>query len=384
MTKVLVVVADGCGIGDAPDAQRFGTEGSNTLGHVLERESPDLPTLERAGLRHLLGEEGPDRPEAVVCTLTPESAGNDTPTGHWELMGCPTEHAPRTYPTGFPSEVLEEFSRRAGVSTVLGNTVENGVAIINRLGEEHLRTGLPIVYTSADSVFQIAAHTAKVSLEELYQWCEAAREVLRGEHSVGRVIARPFEGSVGGFSRRPERRDWSLTPPDDTALDVLARNNVRTVGVGKIGDIFAHRGLSEESHPGGNEACMEETDRVLSTLESGLVFVNLVDFDSRYGHVRDSEGFAAALEAMDAWLGRVREGHPEVTLVLSADHGNDPTAPGSDHTREQVPLLIWGSDGGGYLGEMPMRSLGPYLCSLFGVTWKHPEDDTISLRKGAP
>lgn len=366
--SVLVVVADGCGIGGAEDAAEYGTKGANTLGHVLDEHAPALPFLTDAGLLHLLG-RGEGAPGATAARLRMESKGNDTPTGHWELMGLPTKDAPRTYPDGFPRSLLTRFEEAAGVGGTLGNTAENGVAIIERLGEAHLQTGEPIVYTSGDSVFQIAAHTDRVPLEELYRWCEAAREILTGEHTVGRVIARPFHGPAGRFERRSERRDWALTPPGRTALDVLQEAGVPVTAVGKIGDIFAHRSITYETHPGGNEACMLAVDELLHAGTGGLVFVNLVDFDSKYGHVRDSRGFAGALEQLDAWLQKVVAEHGErTTVLLSADHGNDPTFhETSDHTREQVPLLMWDQRGGRMLGERMMKDVGRTVCTLLGA-----------------
>lgn len=389
--KVVVVVADGAGIGGAADADAYGTPGANTLGN-LDRLLGGLPTptLNAAGLRQLLpaaGADGAAAPGGVVARAVEASAGNDTPTGHWELMGLPTAAAPPTYPDGFPAELLADFAATAGLpdAQVLGNVAANGEAIIERLGGEHLATGLPIVYTSADSVFQIAAHTDVVPLERLYAWCEAARAVLTGQHAVGRVIARPFIGTPGAFYRLPERRDYALPPPGVTALELLDTAGVPIVSIGKIGDIFAHTHVGVEMHPGRNDACLAATAAALAEPGPAFIFTNLVDFDSRYGHARKPREYAAALAELDRWLATtVAALHPGDRLIVTADHGNDPTYTATnDHTRENVPIVAFGRDlPGAAVGPVPMAALGAAVCDLFDVDASplHPTAASSRLR----
>lgn len=341
--KAILVVLDGVGCGNAPDAAAYGDEGANTLRHVAEQAAPSLPNLRSIGLGNI-----PDTgfaPDAEMRggfgRCQERSAGKDTTTGHWEMAGIITEKPFPVFPDGFPPEVMEPFEAAIGRGT-LGNYASSGTVILDVLGEEHMRTGKPIVYTSADSVFQIAAHEEIIPPEELWHICGIAREILRGPYAVGRVIARPFIGTPGAFQRTGNRRDFSLVPPGDTLLDLLKRAGYDVAGVGKIEDIFAHRGLTESDHAAGNEACIASMLARLERPLSGLLFVNLVDFDSVYGHRNDVQGFARALEAVDRAVPLIQaQMGPEDLLLFAADHGCDPAFPGTDHTREMIPLLAW-------------------------------------------
>ncbi len=341
--KVILIVLDGVGCGNAPDAAAYGDEGANTLRHVAEAAFPHLPNLSILGLGHI-----PDSgfaPAAQVIgaygRCVERSAGKDTTTGHWEIAGLAVETPFPVYPDGFPPDVIGAFEAAIGRETI-GNYASSGTEILEKLGEEHIRTGKPIVYTSADSVFQIAAHEDVIPPQELWRMCEIARGILMGPHAVGRVIARPFVGASGTFARTGNRRDFSLIPFQDTVLDILSQNGYDVAGVGKIEDIFAHRGLTRSDHASGNPACIASTLRMMDAVERGLIFVNLVDYDMLYGHRRDAKGFAGALEAFDRALPEIMDHMGEDDLlILTADHGCDPTAHGSDHTREAVPLLCW-------------------------------------------
>lgn len=370
--RVVLLVGDSLGIGglaDGPDPD------ADTLGHVARAvDGLDLPTLGRWGMGNLTevtGVPAVSDPAAVIARLTPTSAGTDSTSGHWELMGFRLEEPFPTYPEGFPPEVIEPYEQAIG-REVLGNRPASGTVIIQELGGEHLRTGRPIVYTSADSVFQVAAHLDVVPLEQLYDWCETARSLLRGPHAVGRVIARPFRGEPGSFERTDDRRDLSLPPPRETALDLLREAGVPVTGIGKIEDLFAGRGLTASDHVGGNAAAMDALERKLDGPEAGFVFVNLVDFDQRYGHRNDPQGYAAALEVFDRRLAGVLPAlRPGDRLVVTADHGTDPTLlRTTDHTREMVPMLAWGPDvpRGHDLGvRRSMADVGATVLDLFGL-----------------
>jgi phosphopentomutase len=351
MTRVFVCVLDGCGAGELPDAAAYGDVGSATLRHVIEQSGVDLPHLAELGLGEVVGL--PLRAPAAAATygrLLETGAGKDTTTGPWEMMGLVLERPFPTYPHGFPAEVIEPFVAAIG-RDILCNRPASGTEIIAELGEEHLRTGKPIVYTSADSVFQIACHEDVVPLEQLYAWCTIAREQLQGEHAVGRVIARPFAGRAGSFERTKHRRDYSLPPTGPTYLDLLQAAEVPVVGVGKIAEIFAHRGVSVDDHTQDNRAGIAACTRHLAELDHGLLFANLVDFDQVWGHRNDVAGFAAGLRAVDdavpVWLSALRA---DDVLILCADHGVDPTTASTDHSREYSPLLAWGLAGGRYDG----------------------------------
>jgi phosphopentomutase len=346
-----VCVLDGCGAGALPDAAEYGDEGSSTLRHVIERTGVRLPHLAGLGLGEVLGLPlGTPRPEATYGRLVEHGAGKDTTTGHWEMMGVVLERPFPTYPEGFPPEVIEPFEAAIG-RRVLCNRPASGTGIIEELGDEHMATGRPIVYTSADSVFQIACHEDVVPVAQLYEWCILAREQLQGQHAVGRVIARPFAGASGEYARTPRRRDYSLSPPGPTYLDLLDERGVPVVGVGKIGEIFVQRGISVDDHTTDNTAGIAACTRHLREMDHGLLFANLVDFDSVWGHRNDVLGFAGGLEQVDAavpeWESLLRDGD---VLMLCADHGVDPTTASTDHSREYSPLLALGLRPGRYDG----------------------------------
>jgi phosphopentomutase len=373
--KVVCIVCDSLGVGAAPDAGAFGDAGADTLGHTAAAAGGlRLPNLGAIGIGHLTevaGVEPAPAPTGVITRLRERSAAKDTTTGHWEIMGVVSERPPPTYPDGFPPEVIDAFSQAIGRG-VLGNRPASGTEIIAELGDEHVASGKPIVYTSADSVFQIATHKAVVPLEQLYDWCKLARAQLSGEHAVGRVIARPFDGPSGAYKRTTERRDYAVPPPGPTVLEALAEAGVHTMGVGKIEDIFSWRGLADSRHTGDNETSLDATTAFIDAASRpAFIFTNLVDFDMVYGHRRDAAGYAAALERLDARLPELtgRLG-PDDWLFVSADHGCDPTMPGTDHTRELVPVLAWspGGTSGRVLADRDgMGDLGATIAELFGV-----------------
>ena len=371
--RVFLVVLDSVGAGALPDAQQYGDLGANTLGHIIEQKKPSRPKMENMGLG-LIPNVGGNPPACGVGAYgraAEVSAGKDTTTGHWEITGLKLEKPFPTYPNGFPAEVIEEYEKAIGTKT-LGNYPASGTAILDELGEEHLRTGYPIVYTSADSVFQIACHEDLYSPEKLYELCEIARKLLQGEHAVGRVIARPFVGKEkGAFTRTPRRRDFSLQPTGRTVLNALQDAGVYTMGIGKIEDIFCMSGLQESDHAAGNPACVDAMLKVMQKDFNGLVFVNLVDFDSLYGHRRDVQGYADALVYFDKRLDEIKAAMREDDLlILTADHGCDPAHTGTDHTREYVPLLAWSRSMTG-LTELGTRKtyadIAATIAELFGL-----------------
>ena len=356
MRRMVVLVIDSGGVGALPDAAEYGDSSSaNTIGNVAARVGGlHLPAFERLGLGDLTKIQGllaVERPDAAVARLRERSRGKDTITGHWEMAGIITATPFPTYPNGFPSGVVENFTRIAGKAP-LGNKTASGTEIINELGDEHVATGRPILYTSADSVFQVAAHEDVVPLTTLYDWCERARAMLVAPNNVNRVIARPFVGTSGNYTRTPNRRDYAIEPPP-SVLDQLARDGVPVHAVGKICDIYCGHGIATSVRVVDNDDAMNRTLQLLDGLERGLVFTNLNDFDSKYGHRRDVRGYAAALERLDLrlteLLARLRPGDG---VIVTADHGCDPTAPGSDHTREFVPFLEYGSAPGAQLGTI--------------------------------
>jgi phosphopentomutase len=373
--KVVVLVCDSLGVGEAPDAAAYGDQGADTFGHAAAAAGGlALPTLGAWGVGRLTaiaGVPAVDPAAAVVARMAERSAGKDTTTGHWEMMGVVLDAPFPTYPDGFPAEVIDAFSAAIGRG-VLGNKPASGTEIIKELGTEHLASGKPIVYTSADSVFQIATHKRVVPLDQLYAWCERARALLRGEHAVGRVIARPFDGEPGSFFRTKERRDYALPPAGPTVLEALEKAGVRTLGVGKIEDIFSRRGLSGSDHTGDNESSLDATVAFLRQADGPtLVFANLVDFDMVYGHRRDATGYAHCLERLDARLPEVvAELGEDDWLFLTADHGCDPTAPGTDHTRELTPMVAFspGGTAGRRLADRgTFADLGATVAEVFGV-----------------
>ena len=373
--RVFLIVLDGVGMGALPDADRYGDAGANTLLHVAEHAGKlVLPVLEAHGLGNLLPMPGVRptlAPRGARARLAEKSAGKDSTTGHWEMMGLTLEQPFPTYPDGFPTPLLDRWSERVQRGWI-GNVAASGTEIIARLGAQHQETGRFIVYTSADSVFQVAAHEQTVPIEQLYAACRAARDLLTGPHAVGRVIARPFEGEPGHYRRTSRRRDFSLAPPAPTVLDRLVESGHRVVTVGKVDDLFAGRGVSDAIHTTSNE----EGETVLLDLVKrsgeGLVFANLVDFDTQYGHRNDPAGFAAALEQFDATFGRfVDQLRGDEMAWVTADHGNDPTTPGTDHTREYTPLLAAGPrvrDGADLGTRATFADLGATLAELFSVT----------------
>jgi len=347
--RVFLIVADSLGIGAASDAHMFyngnGTDvGSDTYGALTEYNGFSAPFLQKMGIGNIDGVSYPktDHPVAAYGKLIEKSAGKDTVTGHWELCGVVTNKPMPTFPKGFPVGFLEEFSKRVGRG-YLCNKTYSGTEVIKDYGKEHMETGKLIVYTSSDSVFQIAAHEDVVPLSELYECCKIAREMLTGDMSVGRVIARPFIGEYPNFSRTANRHDYALESPSETLCDLLCANGYKVIGVGKIGDIFAHRGITEEIHTESNADGIKKTSKLVDRDFNGLCFVNLVDFDSKYGHRRDVKGYADAVAYFDKELekicSRLQEGD---VLIVTADHGCDPSHIGTDHTRENVPLLIYG------------------------------------------
>lgn len=370
--RVLLVVCDSWGVGGAPDAQDYGDAGADTLGNTSRSVGGlRLPNLERLGLGRLTAIEGVAPradPGAGFGLATELSAGKDTTTGHWEMMGIRLDLPFPLYPNGFPPEIVESFETAIG-RRILGNVAASGTEIIAVLGEEHMRTGRPIVYTSGDSVFQVACHRAVVPLSTLYEWCRIARRLLTGDHGVGRVIARPFDGKPGGFVRTPERRDFSLPPPGPTVLDRLQGAGVAVYGVGKIRDIFCGQGIVEARYSDSNDHGVDLALEYLRRPEPALVFANLVDFDSKYGHRNDPSGYAAAVEAFDARLPEILASLDGGVLFITGDHGCDPTTPSTDHTRERTPLLVAGLRDGPF--DIGIREgfgdLGHTIASLLGV-----------------
>jgi phosphopentomutase len=343
--RVVWIVLDSVGIGEMPDAADYGDAGSDTLGNIARARKLNLPNLCRLGLANikpLAGLEPAPSPAGAFGSCALASPGKDTTTGHWEMAGIHLDKPFPLYPSGFPRDIMEQLERRIG-RRALGNRPASGTEIIKELGAEHMRTGSPIVYTSADSVFQIAAHEDVIPLWELYKICETARDILRGPHEVGRVIARPFNGSPGAFTRTANRQDYAVPPPKGMMLDRLEERGVEVYSVGKIFDIFLGRGIRDHVKTKNNEDGMAKTLEAMDALERGLIFVNLVDFDQQYGHRNDVEGYAAALERFDAWLPEfLRKLKDGDLAILTADHGCDPTTPSTDHSREYVPLLVYG------------------------------------------
>ncbi|MBI4477899.1 MAG: phosphopentomutase [Acidobacteria bacterium] len=380
--RAIVIVLDSVGIGELPDAAAYGDRGSNTVGNLARQVHLEIPTLRRLGLGRLVdlppkggsheevGSHEDPAPEACYGRMAEASPGKDSVTGHWELMGLVLDGAFPVFPHGFPASVVREFERRIGRPT-LGNTVASGTHIIDALGEEHIRTGAPIVYTSADSVFQIAAHENVVPPPELYRFCEAAFDIVCRRLGVGRVIARPFIGQPGTFKRTANRRDFALTPPADTLLDVLTSRGFDVVAIGKIDDLFAGRGMTRAIHTSNDEEGMDRIEETMASTSGGLVFANLVDCDTVYGHRNDVAGYAANLERFDRRLaGLIPRLDPHDLLFVTADHGNDPTTSSTDHSREYVPLLVTGHGvhRGRNLGtRRTFADLGQTLAQIFGV-----------------
>lgn len=370
--RVLVVVCDSWGVGDAPDAADYGDEASDTLANTADAvggiRAPNLASLGLGSLTGIRGVDAAPAPGTAHGRATERSAGKDTTTGHWEMMGIRLDEPFPLYPNGFPPDLIGAFEQEIG-KTVLGNRAASGTEIIAELGEEHLRTGGPIVYTSGDSVFQIATHKSVVDLPLLYGWSRAARRLLVGPHRVGRVIARPFEGRPGAFVRSPERRDFSVPPPGPTVLDRLQEAGVAVLGVGKIQDIFSGQGITEGRYSDSNDHGIDLTIEYLGRPAPALVFTNLVDFDSKYGHRNDPAGYAACVEALDRRMPDLVTALDGGLLLLTGDHGCDPTTPSTDHSRERTPLLAAGLEGGARdLGTRASFSdLGQTVAELLGA-----------------
>ena len=343
--RIILIIIDGFGVGELPDASHYGDRGSDTMGHIAAQVGLNIPHLEKMGIGNIKKIKGLTPAKAPLASfgmMAERSVGKDTTSGHWELMGVVLDRPFPTYPEGFPPEIILPFEKAIG-KKILWNRPASGTEIIKKLGQEHLRSGCPIVYTSADSVFQIAAHKDVIPLKELYEMCLIARRLLGGKHGVARVIARPFLGQPGNFTRTPERRDFSLPPPQETLLDKLTQAELEVTGIGKVEDIFAGSGLTRVIHTRNNQEGMKQTIRHTKKRGSGLIFTTLTDFDTLYGHRNNAPGYAKALEEFDSILPGLEEAkHPEDMLIITSDHGCDPTTPSTDHSREYVPLLVWG------------------------------------------
>ncbi|HEX4275064.1 MAG TPA: phosphopentomutase [Bryobacteraceae bacterium] len=372
--RVIWIVLDSVGVGEMPDAAAYGDAGSDTLGNIARLRGLAVPNLCRLGLGNLKPiPQLPrlEKPEGAYGRCTLASPGKDTTTGHWEMAGIHLAKPFPLFPKGFPPAVMDEFEKQAGRKAI-GNKAASGTEIIKELGEEHMRTGSPIVYTSADSVFQVAAHEGVIPLAELYRICEAARAILRGPYEVGRVIARPFEGQPGAFKRTTNRHDYAVPPPPGMLLDKLAERAVEIFGVGKIFDVFLGRGIGGHVLTKSNSDGMAKTLEAMGHFDKGLVFVNLVDFDQQYGHRNDVEGYAGALEEFDRWLpGFEAALGPHDLAILTADHGCDPTTPSTDHSREYTPLLAFGPKAkrGVDLGlRATLSDIGQTVAANFGTS----------------
>ncbi|MBM3817935.1 MAG: phosphopentomutase [Acidimicrobiia bacterium] len=370
-TRVILIIVDSMGIGELPDAAAYGDEGSNTLGHIARQVPLRLPAMRSLGLGRVASiGAGPAAVRGAYGRMAEASPGKDSVTGHWEMMGIVLDRAFPTFPNGFDPQLIAEFERRVGRGTI-GNVVASGTDIIDRLGPEHMRSGKPIVYTSADSVFQIAAHEDVIPIAEQYRICQIAFDLVARGLGVGRVIARPFVGMPGAFTRTANRHDYALDPAGETLLDRLCARGERVHSIGKIKDLFAGRGITDAVHSSSDAEGMDHLDRALEQVDRGLIFINLVDSDQMYGHRNDVRGYAANLERFDerlgVLLGRLRDGD---LLVVTGDHGNDPSTPSTDHSREYVPLLMTGPRvrAGADIGTRPtFADLGQTLAASFGV-----------------
>jgi len=384
--RVIWIVLDSVGIGAMPDAGQYGDEGSDTLGNICNRGKLELPNLSRLGLtriKPLAGLPSIDHPAGAFGKCRLASPGKDTTTGHWEMAGIILEKPFPLFPHGFPPDIVSEFEQKIG-RKILGNKAASGTEIINELGEEHMRTGSPIVYTSADSVFQVAAHVDVIPLAELYAMCETAREMLRGPYEVGRVIARPFEGAPGHFERTADRHDYAVPPPPGMLLDQLAERHVPVYAIGKISDIFLGRGITHSVKTKNNEDGMEKTLEAMRQQPAGLIFVNLVDFDQQYGHRNDVDGYARALEAADRWIPNL-DLKPNDLLIITADHGCDPTTPSTDHSREYTPLLVYGEEVAAdrNLGtRQSLADIGQTVAENFGAALQAGKSFLPDIQKG--
>ncbi|HXI75060.1 MAG TPA: phosphopentomutase [Pyrinomonadaceae bacterium] len=385
--RITLIVLDGAGIGAMPDAPEWGDAGSDTFGHICESRQLQLPNLRSLGLgniRPLSGVPKIERPRGSYGKCALKSNGKDTTTGHWEMAGIILERAFPTYANGFPQSVINEFIAKTGVPGILGNIPASGTEIIKDLGAEHVKTKKPIVYTSADSVFQIAAHEEVIPLERLYEICEIARDILRGEHEVGRVIARPFLGQPGSFYRTENRHDYAVPPPRENLLPLLSDNGLDVVSIGKIASIYDSEGVTQDLTAKNNEQSIDQTIKALKDETRGLIFSNLVDFDMLYGHRRDTEGYARALEHFDSRWPEIEDAMRDGDLLMiTADHGNDPTYPGTDHTREYAPLLVYGkkAQAGVNLGtRSSLADIGRTIADNFGLDLRAGDGFLNSVR----
>ena len=391
MKQCIVIVLDSVGIGELPDADQFGDAGSDTLGHIAEAEKGlFLPNLQKLGLGNIdrstpvLGCEAIESPIGAYGKLTEVSVGKDTTTGHWELMGLISREPFVTFPNGFPQQMLDVFAEKIGVKGVLGNMAASGTKIIVELGREHLATGKPIVYTSADSVLQIAVHEDLVPIEQLYHWCQVAFSLVK-PLGISRVIARPFVGQWPNFTRTHRRKDFSIKPKSPTYLNELENKGIKTLGIGKIASIYAYSGVEKEVHTKNNEDGINETIKAMKSDLFPFVFTNLVDFDMLYGHRRDPKGYAACLRAFDARLPEIMDAMTEEDLLLLvADHGNDPTYRGTDHTREYVPVLAyakWANSNVNLHTRSSFADVGRTILDYFGVSIENKSDEDKNENK---
>lgn len=349
MKRAILIVLDSLGVGELPDAEKYGDKGSNTLGNIYKTIGDlNIGELEKLGIGNIDGVCGPKKCDSVIGCYGKAmelSKGKDTVTGHWEIAGTILDKPLNTYPNGFSKEIIDEFLQKVNKKGILGNVVASGTAIIEELGAEHVKTGYPIIYTSADSVFQIAAHEDIIPLEELYKMCEVAREMLVGDKVVGRVIARPFIGKEGEFKRTSNRRDYALDPFSKTMLEYIDENGLDVAAVGKIEDIYNKKGITKAVHTKNNMDGVDKTLEYMDTVENGLIFTNLVDFDMLYGHRNDPEGYGKAIKEFNDRLREIysKMGSEDI-LILTADHGCDPTTASTDHSREYIPILVYGKE----------------------------------------
>ena len=375
MKRVVLIVLDSVGVGEKPDAQMYGDKGSHTLDHTFEAcNGLNIPNLKKLGLGNIDGVKALGKEESVIGAFgkgSEKSIGKDTVTGHWEIGGVILDKPLNTYPDGFSDKIINEFKEKAKIDGILGNKVASGTAIIEELGEEHVKTGYPIIYTSADSVFQIAAHEEVVGLDNLYKMCEIAREMLVGEDVVGRVIARPFVGEVGSFKRTSNRRDYALDPFGKTALEYIKENGMSVAAVGKIEDIYNGKGVTEAVHIKNNMDGVDKTLEYMDKIDNGLIFTNLVDFDMLYGHRNDPKGYGKAIEDFDGRLNEIYSKlRDEDILIITADHGCDPTTESTDHSREYIPILVYGKQvkGGTELGiRDSFTDIGKSILDYLGI-----------------
>ena len=375
MKNFIIVLLDGVGVGELPDAGKFGDEGSNTIANIAKAVNGlSLPNLQKLGLGNITEIKGVPaikNPMASFGKMLEKAPGKDSVSGHWEISGLELNFDFPYYPNGFPKEIIDKFLTLTGFEGVLGNKAASGTEIIIELGDEHLRTGFPIVYTSADSVFQIAAHEEIISLEKLYEICRISREkIFINNDEIGRIIARPFVGSSGNYTRTTNRKDYALSPPDDTVMDLLKKNGIETIAIGKINDLFNHRGISKPIITKSNEEGIQKILEVIEANNNSFIFTNLVDFDVYYGHRNDPVGFAKALKYFDDKLPEILELlDDDDVLIITADHGNDPTTKGTDHSREHIPLLFYqkGIEGKNLGVRNTFADIGKSAANFFSI-----------------